>query len=157
MAADVTNQANDVRQVVPMVGQTQANLAAAGIDDSPRELLADAGYFSEGNVAAVESEDLTPFIATGRLKHHEELPAAPRGRIPDALTVKQRMARRLRTKKGRETYSKRKGMIEPVFGQIKGVRGFRQFLMRGLEKMRGEWQLVCLTHNLLKLHRAEAG
>jgi hypothetical protein len=61
------------------------------------------------------------------------------------------MARKLRTQHGRETYAKRKGMIEPIFGQIKQVRGFRQFLLRGLEKMRGEWRLICLTHNLKKL------
>jgi len=98
---------------------------------------------------------IDPFIATGRQKHNEKIPDAPRGRMPNDLSPKQKMARKLRTKKGRETYAKRKGMIEPVFGQIKGVRGFRQFLMRGLEKMQGEWQLVCLTHNLLKLHRAK--
>ena len=65
------------------------------------------------------------------------------------------MARKLRTKKGRETYAKRKGMIEPIFGQIKHARGFRQFLLRGLEKMRGEWRLLCLTHNLLKLFQSQ--
>ena len=65
------------------------------------------------------------------------------------------MARKLRTKKGRETYAKRKGMIEPIFGQIKQARGFRQFLMRGMENMRGEWRLVCMTHNLLKLFRSQ--
>ena len=75
----------------------------------------------------------------------------PRGRPPKDLTVKQQMARKLRTKRGRETYAKRKGMIEPVFGQIKQARGFRQFLLRGMEKMRGEWRLVCMTENLLKL------
>ncbi len=64
------------------------------------------------------------------------------------------MARKLRTKKGRETYAKRKGMIEPVFGQIKQARGFRQFLLRGMKKMRGEWNLICMTHNLLKLFQA---
>jgi len=106
-------------------------------------------------VSAVEGMEIDPFIATQRLKHHEKIPEAPRGRIPSDLSAKQKMARKLRTKKGRETYAKRKGMIEPVFGQIKGVRGFRQFLMRGLEKMQGEWTLVCLSHNLLKLFRAE--
>jgi len=155
LAADVTNQTNDVQQVVPMLEQTQENLTSAGVDESPREITADAGYFSGPNVAAVEERGIDPFIATGRQKHNEKVPDAPKGRIPGDLTPKQRMARKLRTKKGRETYSKRKGMIEPVFGQIKGVRGFRQFMMRGLEKMQGEWTLVCLTHNLLKLHRAK--
>lgn len=154
VAAAVTHQTNDVRQVVPMLQQTQENLQAAGVRETPKQLTADAGYFSEANVAAVEGMEIEPFIATQRLKHNEEIPAAPKGRTPGHLSPKQKMARKLRTKKGRETYSKRKGMIEPVFGQIKGVRGFRQFLMRGLEKMQGEWTLVCLTHNLLKLHRA---
>ncbi|GAG40647.1 unnamed protein product, partial [marine sediment metagenome] len=84
-------------------------------------------------------------------EHHEKIPLAPKGRIPKDLTAKQRMARKLRTKKGRETYAKRKGMIEPIFGQIKQARGFRQFLLRGLAKVRGEWSLICMTHNLLKL------
>lgn len=154
VAADVTHQANDMRQVVPMLERTQANLTAAGINDLPRELLADAGYFSEDNVAAVAAMEITPYIATQRLKHHEEIPPAPKGRLPGHLTPKQRMARKLRTKKGRETYLRRKGMIEPVFGQIKQCQGFRQFLLRGIEKMQGEWTLVCLTHNLLKLFRA---
>ena len=155
LAADVTNQTNDVQQVVPMLEQTQENFASAGVDEKPKQFTADAGYYSEPNVSAVEGMEIDPFIATQRLKHHEKIPDSPKGRIPGDLSAKQKMARKLRTKKGRETYSKRKGMIEPVFGQIKGVRGFRQFLMRGLEKMQGEWQLICLTHNLLKLHRAK--
>jgi len=155
VAADVTNQANDVQQVVPMLEQTQENLASVGVDEKPQEFVADAGYYSEPNVSAVEGMEIDPFIATQRLKHHEKIPETPRGRIPSDLSAKQKMARKLRTKKGRETYAKRKGMIEPVFGQIKGVRGFRQFLMRGLKKMQGEWTLVCLSHNLLKLFRAE--
>jgi transposase len=154
VAADVTNQANDVRQVEPLLEQTQRNLSAAGVRKTPRAFVADAGYFSEENVRTVESAKLTPYIATGRLKHHEQIPSAPRGRVPAHLSAKERMARKLRTKKGRETYSQRKGMIEPVFGQIKACRGFRQFLLRGLEQMQGEWTLVCLTHNLLKLFRA---
>jgi transposase len=156
VAADVTNQTNDVQQVIPMLEQTQENLEAAGVQQRPQQLAADAGYFSEANVAAAEGMGLDPFIAMQRLKHHETIPDSPKGRIRTHLSAKQRMARKLRTKKGRETYSKRKGMIEPVFGQIKGCRGFRQFLLRGLEKMQGEWTLVCLTHNLLKLFRAES-
>ena len=151
IAADVTPQANDKRQVVPMVEQSRANLEAAGVDERIGALDADAGYFSEQNVAYLEGEDIDPYIATERLKHNEKIPLAPRGRIPKDLTSKQRMARKLRTKKGRETYAKRKGIIEPIFGQIKQARGFRQFLLRGMDKLRGEWRLVCMTHNLLKL------
>jgi transposase len=151
IAADVTPQANDKRQVVPMVEQSKENLQAAGVDEQIGAFDADTGYFSEENVSYLEGEQIDPHIATERLKHHEKIPLAPKGRIPKDLTAKQRMARKLRTKKGRETYAKRKGMIEPIFGQIKHARGFRQFLLRGMEKMRGEWRLLCLTHNLLKL------
>ncbi len=155
IAADVTPQANDKRQVVPMVEQSQENLQAAGVDEEISVFDADAGYFSEENVSYLEGEQIDPHIATERLKHHEKIPLVPRGRPPKDLTVKQRMARKLRTKTGRETYAKRKGMIEPIFGQIKQARGFRQFLMRGMDKMRGEWSLVCMTHNLLKLFRSQ--
>jgi hypothetical protein len=87
------------------------------------------------------------------LKHHEEIPPVPRGRIPDDPTPKQRMARKLRTKKGREKYARRKGIIEPIFGQMKQVLGSRQFSLRGPAAMRSEWRLMCTVHNLLKLWR----
>jgi transposase len=151
VAADVTPEANDKRQVVPMVEQSKENLHAAGVDEQIGAFDADTGYFSEENVSYLEGEQIDPHIATERLKHHEKIPLVPKGRPPKDLTAKQRMARKLRTKKGRETYAKRKGMIEPIFGQIKHARGFRQFLLRGMAKMRGEWSLICMTHNLLKL------
>jgi len=151
LAGDVVPEANDKREVEPMVGQAQANLEAAGVQERIGALDADSGYYSEDNVVYLEGEGIDPHIATARLKHNEEIPDCPCGRIPQDLTVKQRMARKLRTKKGRETYAKRKGMVEPVFGQIKQGRGFRQFLLRGLDQMRGEWSLVCMAHNLLKL------
>jgi transposase len=154
LAADVTQQANDVQQVAPLLDQLEAHLQAAEIVERPKEFVADAGYYSDDNTQCVLSHEMVPYIATQRLKHHEELPPVPRGRIPKSLTPKQRMARTLRTKKGRATYKKRKGQVEPVFGQIKQAGGFRQFAMRGLSKMKAEWQLVCLTHNLLKLWRA---
>ena len=113
----------------------------------------DAGYYSEANTTALEARGIDPHIATERLKHNEEIPPIPRGRIPQNLSAKQRMARKLRTKKGRGIYAKRKGIIEPVFGQLKQVLGFRQFSMRGLVAMRGEWRLMCTVHNLLKLWR----
>jgi transposase len=156
VAADVTNQANDVRQVAPMLAQTQANLKAAGVEEQPKELLADAGYFSDENVNATQASGIDPVFATQRLKHNETIPTAAKGRMPKDLSTKQRMARKLRTKKGRETYSKRKWMIEPVFGQIKACRQFLHFHLRGLRQMQGEWTLVCLTHNLLKLFRTAA-
>ena len=154
IAADVTPQANDVRQVAPLLDQMEANFQAAEITQRPKDFVADAGYYSDDNTQCVRSHDMVPYIATQRLKHHEELPPVPRGRIPRSLTPKQRMARTLRTKNGRATYKKRKGQVEPVFGQIKQAGGFRQFALRGIAKMQAEWQLVCLTHNLLKLWRA---
>jgi transposase len=153
LAADVTDQANDVRQVMPMVDQTEANLEAAGVPDAIKALVGDAGYYSETNRASLEQRGIDPCLATERLKHHEKVASAPRGRIPQGLSAKQRMARKLRTKKGREMYAKRKGMIEPVFGQLKQVLGFRQFSLRGLASMRGEWRLMATVHNLLKLWR----
>ena len=155
LAADVTAAANDKQQVKPMVGQAQENLQAAGVEEKIGALDADSGYYSEDNVSFLEQEKIDPYVATERLKHHEQIPPDPSDAVPENLTPKQRMAHKLRTKKGRETYAKRKGMIEPIFGQIKHARGFRQFLLRGLEKIRAEWRLVCLTHNLLKLFRSE--
>ena len=158
IAADVTGQANDVRQTVPMTEQAIDNLNEAGVTDNIGAFTADAGYFSEENMDALDAHDRIDavFIATGRQKHHDKVPDSPKGRPPKDLTAKQKMARRNRTKKGRAEYARRKVIIEPVFGQIKAGQGFRNFLLRGLEKMQGEWKLVCLTHNLLKLFRSGA-
>ena len=158
IAADVTDQANDVRKTIPMVDQTIANLDAAGVEEKIKALTADAGYFSDDNMEAVDANARidNAYIATGRQKHNDKVPDSPKGRPPKDLTPKQKMARRNRTKKGREEYARRKVIIEPVFGQIKAGLGFRNFLLRGLEKMKGEWTLVCLTHNLLKLFRSGA-
>jgi transposase len=153
LAADVTNQANDVKQTVPMVDQARENLDAAGVEDTIETVLGDAGYYSEKNAADLEQRQIDACLATERLKHHEKVASAPRGRIPQGLSAKQRMARKLRTKKGRELYAKRKGMIEPIFGQLKQVLGFRQFSLRGLSSMRGEWRLMATVHNILKLWR----
>jgi transposase len=158
VSADVTDQANDSRQVEPMVKQTVENLDAIGVEDKVGAFTADAGYFSEENVATLEDNDRIDeaYIATGRLKHHERVADAPVGRPPQNLTVKEKMARKLRTKQGRAEYARRKAIVEPPFGQIKHCRGFRQFQLRGLGKMQSEWRLVCLTHNLLKLFRSGA-
>jgi transposase len=153
LAADVTDQANDKRQALPMMDQARENLDAAGVEDALGAGLMDTGYYSEANTTGLEQRGIDPYVATERLKHNEEIPVVPRGRIPKDLTAKQRMARKLRTKKGREKYAKRKGIIEPIFGQLKQVLGFRQFSLRGLVAMRGEWRLMCAVHNLLKLWR----
>jgi transposase len=155
LAADVTDQANDKRQAIPMVDQASTNLEAAGVEQPIGAAVIDSGYYSEANTTGLEARGIDPYIATERLKHNEEIPPVPRGRIPEDLTAKQRMARKLRTKKGKTTYAKRKGIIEPIFGQLKQVLGFRQFSLRGLASMRGEWRLVCTVHNLLELWRHE--
>jgi transposase len=154
LAADVTDQTNDKRQALPMVDQTRANLDAAGVEQAIGAAAMDSGFYSEANTQGLESRGIDPYVATERMKHHEEIPQVPRGRIPADLSAKQRMARKLRTKVGRAVYAKRKGIIEPVFGQLKEVLGFRQFSLRGLGQMRGEWRLMCTVHNLLKLWRA---
>ena len=150
VATNVTQEANDKRQMEPMVGKLKENTGG----DKPKKLSADSGYFSEDNVINLKNEGIDGYIATGRQKHGEKSLVAPRGRIPASATVKERMSRKLRTIKGRCTYSKRKQVVEPVFGQIKQARGFRQFSFRGLGKVGAEWDLICLTHNLLKLFRS---
>jgi transposase len=150
VATNVTQAPNDKQQVVPLIEKTKANTGG----EKPKEASADTGYFSEENVGYLQAEEIDPYVATGRQKHGEKIEAAPRGRMPKNATVKERMTRKLRTIRGRCTYSKRKEIVEPVFGQIKGARGFRQFLFRGLENVTAEWDLICLTHNLLKLFRS---
>jgi transposase len=151
LACDVTDESNDKQQFKPMVEQTQENV---GEDKKIKAASADSGYYSESNVKFAEDKNIDAYIATKRNKHSDSVPKAPRGRPPKDLTVQEKMARKLCTKKGRKIYSKRKIVVEPVFGQIKRARRFVQFSLRGLEKMRGEWAIVCLTHNLLKLFRA---
>jgi hypothetical protein len=150
VATNVTQQTNDKQQVEPMVETIKENTGGG----KPKKLSADTGYFSESNIAYLEGEEIDGYVATGRYKHGDPPAPSPRGRIPTDLTKKERMARKLRTKKGRETYSKRKEIVEPVFGQIKEVRGFRRFSLRGLGNVMSEWDLICLTHNLLKLFRS---
>jgi|TARA_B100000315_G_scaffold1398_1_gene1280 transposase len=150
VAADVTQDTNDKRQVAPMIERIKASTGGK----KPRTFTADSGYFTEANVQTLEKQQIDAYIATEKLKHGERPPLCPRGRIPKDATVKERMTRKLRTVKGRCTYSKRKHIPEPVFGQIKEVRAFRQFSFRTLDKARDEWALVCLTHNILKLFRS---
>jgi hypothetical protein len=97
---------------------------------------------------------MNPLIATGRLKHGEPIPPAPRGRIPNNLTPKQRMSRKLRTLKGKADYARRKAIVEPVFGQLKVAQDAGQFRLRGKDKTDGEWALHLACHNLRKLKRS---
>ncbi|MDX3233069.1 transposase, partial [Streptomyces sp. ME19-01-6] len=124
---------------------------------SDEQALVDAGYCPEANLEAAGDRQLTcgtdTFMATGRPGHDEQVPPAPRGRIPKDATLKERMARRLRTKPGRAAYSRRKAIIEPVFGQIMTCQGGRQLLLRGEDRARGEWRLLAACHNLRKIFR----
>jgi len=151
VAAEVTQDANDKGQVEPLAEQMRENTG-----DNPKQLSADAGYFSEANVSYLSETGIEAYVATRRMKHSDPQPPAPCGRIHEDATVKERMDRKLRTEAGRAAYAKRKQTVEPVFGQIKEARGFRRFLLRGLEAVRAEWRLICLGHNLLKLHRSAA-
>jgi transposase len=149
VAQHVTACAADAPELPPALDAIVETLGAP-----PQVVLADAGYFSEANVAAVQAQGSEPLIATGRTKHGAAVPPAPRGRPPKALSPRDRMARTLRTVRGHALYALRKQIVEPVFGQIKHARGFRQFLLRGATKVGHEWALVCTAHNLLKLHAA---
>ena len=148
VAAQATNQTSDKQQAVTMMEETIANTGAV-----PKEVSADAGYYSAQAVAELQALRVDPFIAPEKTRHGRLIPPAPRGRIPGHLSPRDRMRRKLQTKRGRQRYALRMQTVEPVFGQIKQGRGFRQFLLRGLEKVSGEWSLICTGHNLLKLFR----
>ena len=148
----VTEAVNDKKQLEPMVEAIEQQSG-----QRPKALLADNGYCSEENLAGLESVEqperqIEGFIATGKQKHGEHRMPCKRGPLPKDATRVDRMKRKLQTKVGKAIYAARKCVVEPVFGQIKQARGFRQFLLRGKEKVKGEWALVCLTHNILRLH-----
>lgn len=157
LACDVTAAPNDKQQAVPVAHATLATVAQAGLERPKDETGAgsaipatlDSGYYSEAAAQALEDLGFDPYIATARQRHHAPLPETLAA--PD--TAKERMAAKVRTPEGKALYARRKAIVEPVFGQLKEVRGFRRFLLRGLQKIRGEWRLICLTHNLLKLWR----
>ena len=150
VAAAVTHATNDKEQVVPMLGQLAALPKSLGKVD---RLLADSGFYSGKNVVACEEAGIEAFIAVARDEHH----AGWRARftepspLSETATAAERMAHRLKTKPGRAAYALRKQTVEPVFGIIKSVLGFRQFLLRGLNKAAGEWRLVCLAWNLKRM------
>jgi transposase len=158
IAVDAEHQIIVARDVVPH-GNDQLNLApmvdriVEGLGQPPAHTIADNGYFSEAGIWLATARGTEPLIAAGRTKHGEQ-PVPVRGRMPENLTAKQRMKRKLSTKRGHALYALRKTIVEPVFGQMKAARGFRQFLMRGLKAVRAEWDLVCTAHNILKMWRA---
>lgn len=147
VACDVSDNPADSVSMLGMVEQTERNCGK-----KPKRVLADAGHFSEHNIVALEEKGIDAYIAPDKQRHTDKSQAAPKGRIPLSLSIKERMRRKLRTKKGKETYAKRKWIVEPPFGQIKQARGIRQFLLRGKREVCGEWSLISTTHNLLKLY-----
>ena len=158
LACEVTDETNDKKQAEPMAQATLETISQAAIErltdedtGEPKPIPAtlDNGYYSEAATEGLEKLGFDPYIAAGRIRHHEE----PTEESESPKTAKERMAAKVRTEQGRELYKQRKVIVEPVFGQIKEARGFRRFSLRGLTKIRGEWRLVCLTHNLLKIWR----
>ena len=147
VACGVTNEANDKGQMKPMIVGIEVN-----VGEYCGRLSADAGYYSEENVTVLEEKGIDGYVAVRKVRHGEVVPVAE-GAPPEGLSIKEKMDWKLRTQHGREVYGRRKCVVEPVFGQIKGARGLRQFLLRGIENVSGEWNLWCLTHNLLKLYR----
>jgi transposase len=161
VAPEVTPAPNDKEQAVPMAQAALNNLEAAGIprpkasDGMPTPIpnTADTGYFSAKAVEGLEQLGMDPYVAVERQKHHvTTVTSEPTAPAAEA-SVKEKMQHKLRTPAGKALYAARKQIVEPVFGQIKSARGIRRFLLRGLEKVSAEWQLICLTHNLLKIWR----
>ncbi|MDP6494234.1 MAG: IS1182 family transposase [Dehalococcoidia bacterium] len=146
VAAEATNHPSDKTQALPMMKEIESNTGSVS-----KEVSADAGYFSASAIEGLTALGVNPFIPPDKTRHGRVVPPAPRGRIPRHLSPSDRMRRKLRTKRGRKRYALRMGTVEPVFGQIKQGRGFRQFLLRGLDNVNSEWQLICTGHNLLKL------
>jgi transposase len=158
VAVGVTQEANDKHQLTPMLQTLKRTLEAAGIEDHPRVVLADAGYWSEANVTA-ETRPEGPELLIATTKDWKQRKAArergcPRGRIPRGLGPKERMERKLLTQRGKGLYRLRGQLVEPVNGQVKEGQGLRRFMRRGLVATGSEASLVATTHNLLKLWRS---
>ena len=158
VSAEITQQENDVHQLEPMLIAMESTLEAAGIEERPRTLAADAGYWHDQlDVERLEKTGPELFIATAsrlRETQAEQSEGSPQGRIPNDIKPKQRMTRKLQTKAGRAIYKLRSQTVEPVFGQIKSIMGCRGFLRRGLEAAQSEWSLICACFNLRKLYMA---
>lgn len=170
VAADVSQNPNDKREMEPMLEELEELPDGLG---KVEKLLADAGYYSEANVEKCEEKGIEPYISPRREGHNRSLEASieeARGEssqgkaemeetiqgkfeeLPESQKAAEKMREKLSTPEGRRLYARRKCTVEPVFGIIKAVLGVRQFLLRGLEKVRGEWSLVCLAWNLKRLH-----
>ena len=149
----ITQNTNDKQEMEPALEQLRENRERLG---EAENLLADAGYFSESNVDACVREGISPYISTNRERHNkpiwERFDRNERKETKEPVTSVEEMRWRLKTSEGKSLYAKRKSTVEPVFGVIKHVMGFRQFLMRGAEAVRGEWNLVCIGYNLKRMH-----
>ena len=148
VAAEVTQETNDKKQLIPIIAQVVAHLAR-----KPEKVSADTGYFSEANVTDEQVKDVDLYVATGRDKHGVAVETSG-DPPPSDVSPQEAMREKLRTEAGRAVYKMRKAIVEPVFGQIKEQRGFRRFSLRGKDNVRREWKLVCAVSNLLKLFRA---
>ena len=150
VAQGLTQAGNDIQQVAPMLVELKALPASLG---KVQVLLGDCGYNSDSNIAACEAAEIEPYLAVARQDHHPGWRS--RFAQPPALdanaTAQQRMAHKLKTEPGRSLYALRKQTVEPVFGIIKSVMGFRQFLLRGKDTVSGEWRLVCMAWNLKRM------
>jgi len=150
VACEVSNQPVDKGQAVPMMKQVKKNTGQL-----PREMSADAGYFSAKVVSEMNAMGVEAFIPPDKIKHTVPVPSAPLGRIPQGTSLIDKMRRKMQTQRGKKRYALRMKTVEPVLGQIKQCLGFRQFLLRGLQKVRAEWRLICTVHNLMKLFRTK--
>ena len=153
----VTQQPNDKHEVAPALAALNALPDELG---SVEHLLGDNGFFSEANTVACEQEDIIPMLACSREAHHPSLEARfadPGAAPPDTEGAVRRMRHRLKTLEGKAQYAQRKSTVEPVFGISKNVLGFRQFLLRGLQAVTGEWTLVCIAYNLKRLQVLTGG
>ena len=150
--AFVTNVADDKHSLPPLVEGTIDNTGKI-----PAEVSADTGLYSEENLKVLKDKGIEAFIPPEKISHKEwrNIETLPPDKIPDNITSKERMRRKLKTKLGKERYKLRMTSVEPVFGQIKEGRGLRQFLLRGLEKVNSLWRIDCAVHNLLKIFRAK--
>ncbi|WP_166300247.1 IS1182 family transposase [Bradyrhizobium sp. 2S1] len=140
VAQELTQHGSDQGQLVPLIEAIESNLGR-----KPRQASADSGYCSEANLEALDTRSIDGYVAPGRAKH----PTVANGKVGGPLT--QAMRKKIDDGGFETPYRLRKQVVEPVFGQIKQARGFRQFLLRGIEKVRAEWTMICTVHNLLKL------
>jgi transposase len=164
VACYVTDASNDKEQAIPLAQATMENFRQAGValpkeengEEKKIPATLDSGYYSENAAKGMEKAGFDPYMATGRQKHNQGKAATTTTttqELPETASVKEKMQAKVNTPEGKKVYARRKTIVEPVFGQVKGARGFRRFSFRGLLKNGAEWCLMCLTHNLLKIWR----